>query len=160
MANRTDVAKGREIVARWCALAEARLEHLTELFETGRWRLYHSEVALRENIQEARRAVETWRDLLQREASLDNHRHVLARQAIADGQRAAARAGPAATESHRSAARAAGPCRPVAAVVEEVSLEEAPSVVAEKAPALATPMPPLLDLATMQSRYPLLRNTL
>ena len=72
MANRTDVAKGREIVARRCALAEARLEHLTELFETGRWRLYHSEVALLENIQEARRAVETWRDLLQREASLDN----------------------------------------------------------------------------------------
>ena len=49
-----------------------RLEHLTELFETGRWRRYHSEVALLENIQEAKRAVETWRDLLQREASLDN----------------------------------------------------------------------------------------
>jgi uncharacterized repeat protein (TIGR03809 family) len=72
MANRTDVAKGREIVERWCALAEARLEHLTELFETGRWRRYHSEVALLENIQEAKRAVETWRDLLQREAPLDN----------------------------------------------------------------------------------------
>jgi hypothetical protein len=45
-------------------------------------------------------------------------------------------------------------------VIEEVLLEEAPSVAAAKAPALAAPMPPPLDLATMQRRYPLLRNTL
>src|SRR6266478_5776683 len=72
MANRADVAKGHEIVARWCSLAEARLEHLTELFESGRWRRYHSERAFLENIREAKVAVETWRDLLTREASLDN----------------------------------------------------------------------------------------
>ena len=67
-----DVALGREIVARWCNLAERRLEYLTELFETGRWRRFHSEVQFLKNIQEAKAAVETWRDLLRREASLDN----------------------------------------------------------------------------------------
>ena len=66
------MARGRDIVARWCNLAEQRLEYLTELFETGRWRRYHSEREFLENIQEAKAAVETWRDLLSREASLDN----------------------------------------------------------------------------------------
>ena len=72
MTHRLDVARGRGIVARWCDLAEQRLEYLTELLETGRWRRYHSELALLENIQEAKTAVETWRDLLRREASYDN----------------------------------------------------------------------------------------
>jgi uncharacterized repeat protein (TIGR03809 family) len=72
MTHRLDVARGRGIVARWCDLAEQRLEYLTELFETGRWRRFHSELALLENIQEAKTAVETWRDLLRREASYDN----------------------------------------------------------------------------------------
>src|SRR6266849_4196699 len=72
MTYRTDVARGRDVVARWCALAEQRLEYLTELFETGRWRRYHSERAFLENIQEAKAAVEIWRNLEMREASLDN----------------------------------------------------------------------------------------
>jgi uncharacterized repeat protein (TIGR03809 family) len=53
-------------------LAEQRLEYLTELFETGRWRRYHSELAILENIREAKSAVEIWRDLSMREASRDN----------------------------------------------------------------------------------------
>src|ERR1700704_5654111 len=72
MAQRVDVARGQEILNRWCALAEQRLDHLTELFETGRWRRYHSELSFLENIQEAKNAVETWRSLATREASLDN----------------------------------------------------------------------------------------
>ena len=72
MALPADVARGRNIVARWCNLAEKRLEHLTELFESGRWRRYHTEREFLENIQEAKAAVETWRDLLSREASLEN----------------------------------------------------------------------------------------
>ena len=72
MAHPADVARGRDIVARWCNLAEHRLEYLTELFETGRWRRFHTELEFLENIQEAKAAVETWRDLLSREASLDN----------------------------------------------------------------------------------------
>jgi uncharacterized repeat protein (TIGR03809 family) len=76
MAQRPDAARGQEraqeILDRWCALAEERLDHLTELFETGRWRRYHSELSFLENIQEAKSAVETWRRLATREAALDN----------------------------------------------------------------------------------------
>jgi hypothetical protein len=72
MTTQPDVAKGREIVARWCNLAEQRLDYLSELFETGRWRRYHSEQSFLENIREAKAAVETWRDILTREATLDN----------------------------------------------------------------------------------------
>jgi uncharacterized repeat protein (TIGR03809 family) len=72
MTHLADVARGRNIVARWCNLAERRLEHLTELFESGRWRRYHTEREFLENIQEAKVAVETWRDLLSREAAPDN----------------------------------------------------------------------------------------
>jgi uncharacterized repeat protein (TIGR03809 family) len=68
----TDAARGRSIIERWCVLAEQRLDHLTELFETGRWRRYFGEVAFLDNIQEAKLAVETWRGLLNREATPDN----------------------------------------------------------------------------------------
>jgi uncharacterized repeat protein (TIGR03809 family) len=61
MTHRQSAAGGRDVAARWCALAEQRLEHLSEMFETGRWRRYHSELAFLENIQEAKRAVQTWR---------------------------------------------------------------------------------------------------
>ncbi|WP_375308804.1 TIGR03809 family protein [Bradyrhizobium sp. A11] len=57
------MAAGRDVAARWCALAEQRLQHLSEMFETGRWRRYHSEIAFLENIQEAKLAVQTWRAL-------------------------------------------------------------------------------------------------
>jgi uncharacterized repeat protein (TIGR03809 family) len=72
MTHQLDVARGRNIVARWHAIAEQRLEHLTELFESGRWRRFHSEASFIENIEEAKAAVETWRDLMTREASKDN----------------------------------------------------------------------------------------
>jgi uncharacterized repeat protein (TIGR03809 family) len=72
MTQQPHVARGRDIVARWCALAEQRLEYLTELFETGRWRRFHSELAFLENIQEAKTAVRIWRELSMREASRDN----------------------------------------------------------------------------------------
>ncbi|OAF07046.1 hypothetical protein AYJ54_18480 [Bradyrhizobium centrolobii] len=55
------MACSRDVAERWCALAEQRLEHLTEMFETGRWRRYHSELAFLENIQEAKRVLQTWR---------------------------------------------------------------------------------------------------
>ena len=65
MTHRQESVRGaavsRDIAARWCVLAEQRLEHLSEMFETGRWRRYHSELAFLENIQEAKRAVQTWR---------------------------------------------------------------------------------------------------
>src|SRR6201992_4308378 len=72
MTQRSDVARGRDVLARWCVLAEQRLEYLTELFDSGRWRRFHSELDFLENVREAKVAVETWRDLLSREASRDN----------------------------------------------------------------------------------------
>src|SRR4029077_19849644 len=53
-------------------LAEQRLQYLAELFETGRWRRFHSEHALLENIEEAKAAVKTWRELSSPEATSDS----------------------------------------------------------------------------------------
>lgn len=63
MTHRTDEAPRREVIARWCTLAEQRLDYLTEMFESGRWRRYYDEVSFLENLQEAKFAVETWRGL-------------------------------------------------------------------------------------------------
>jgi uncharacterized repeat protein (TIGR03809 family) len=67
MTHRNDMADGRDLGLdlgpRWRLLAERRLEHLTELFESGRWRRYYSERAFLENIQEAKAAVAHWRNL-------------------------------------------------------------------------------------------------
>jgi len=72
MTDRLDKAGGRDILARGCLLAEQRLQYLTELFETGRWRRFHSEPAFLDNIREAKTSVEIWRGLMQREVSRDN----------------------------------------------------------------------------------------
>ncbi|MGY3623016.1 TIGR03809 family protein [Bradyrhizobium sp. USDA 10063] len=150
MANRTDAARGREIVARWCALAEARLEHLTELFESGRWRRYHSDVSFLENVQEAKQAVETWRNLLRREASLDN-----SPIDISWLGRGRVTPLPAPVRLQSRPVEPPAPVAPPAPLIEIVALEQA---VEEEAPAVEETPLPLLDLAAMQARYPLLRN--
>lgn len=63
MTYRNDAARDAVVLGRWRVLAEQRLEYLTELFESGRWRRFHSEAAFLENIREAKAAVETWRSL-------------------------------------------------------------------------------------------------
>lgn len=63
MTNRFDVAHDPDVVARWCSLAEQRLDYLTELFKNGRWRRYYSHAAFLENIQEAKAMVAHWRAL-------------------------------------------------------------------------------------------------
>lgn len=170
MAHPADVARGRNIVARWCNLAEQRLEHLTELFESGRWRRYHTELEFLENIQEAKAAVETWRDLLSREASLENTAIDLAwlgrrrttpllltplprdegfRQPVVHLKPA-----PIAATLPREI-----PADVLVALESQLAMaDEALSV--SDAPALdEVPLPPL-DLDTMKERYPLLRNAL
>src|SRR5260221_306031 len=72
MTHHVDVERVRDIVSRLCNLAEQRLAYLTELFEIGRCPRFHTEHAFLENIQEAKAAVELWRSLETREASLDN----------------------------------------------------------------------------------------
>jgi uncharacterized repeat protein (TIGR03809 family) len=171
MAHPADVARGRNIVARWCNLAEQRLEHLTELFETGRWRRYHTEREFLENIQEAKAAVATWRDLLNREAALDNTTIDLAWL----GRR---RTSPLPLtplprdEGYRrpivqlqpQAAPATVPPRDTSA--EFLIALEARIAVADEAPAVHDVLAldemevPALDLDAMKDRYPLLRNAL
>jgi uncharacterized repeat protein (TIGR03809 family) len=62
----------QDILNRWCVLAEQRLDFLIELYESGRWRRYHSEDAFMENLREAKSVVEVWRMLARREAMPDN----------------------------------------------------------------------------------------
>jgi hypothetical protein len=159
MTHQLDVARGRNTVARWCALAEQRLEYLTELFETGRWRRFHSEIAFLENIQEAKTAVGIWRDLSQREASRANSAVDIAwlgrtGATLSGGQSLhdqAPRLQP------QPAAMADPPPREVlsAAETDRACSEEAPS-----APAMDNATEPTIDIAAIEQRYPQLRNAL
>jgi uncharacterized repeat protein (TIGR03809 family) len=63
MTSRFGAAPDPAVVARWCALAEQRLDYLTELFNNGRWRRYYSHTAFLENIKEAKAMVAHWRAL-------------------------------------------------------------------------------------------------
>jgi uncharacterized repeat protein (TIGR03809 family) len=158
MTHRADVARGRDTLARWCALAEQRLEHLTELFETGRWRRYHSELAFLENIKEAKIAVETWRDLSSREASFD---HSALMSWLRRSGAASPRGQTLRDQVHWLQQRVEISDQPppseisVAAQTDRVTSDDAPSVSAiDHAPV------PAPGIAAIQDRYPLLRNTL
>jgi uncharacterized repeat protein (TIGR03809 family) len=190
MTYRADVAASRDVVARWCALAEQRLEYLTELFETGRWRRYHSEVAFLENIQEAKAAVEIWRDLVTREAARDN-------SAVDMSWIGRPRTVPPPTDIfsgqvHRPRPQPAPlPAKPlprdvsIAVKTAQVSSDEAPSAPYFDAPAMHPAIDPILDpaveraveraldraldpimdrltqdFAAIAERYPLLRNVM
>jgi uncharacterized repeat protein (TIGR03809 family) len=50
-------------VSRWRKLAEQRLEHVTELFVTGRWQRYFSERDFLEIVRQSKDAVAAWRRL-------------------------------------------------------------------------------------------------
>lgn len=69
MTQRHAPVHGREIIERWRALAERRLDYLTDLFESGRWRRFHTEADFLDNIREAKAAAETWRGLAAAEAT-------------------------------------------------------------------------------------------
>jgi uncharacterized repeat protein (TIGR03809 family) len=174
MAQRVDAARGQEILDRWCALAEQRLEHLTELFETGRWRRYHSELSFLENIQEAKTAVETWRSLATREASLDNSavdiswlnspKPVPPRRNPLSGyyvppppRRAEVRIVPQIVEAPIApgiSAKISESVVPAATPAQTVSQDVTP------APVIDDDWRQALDISAMQERYPLLRNAL
>jgi uncharacterized repeat protein (TIGR03809 family) len=143
----SEVALRRDLLARWCTLAEQRLQHLTDLFETGRWRRYYGERAFLENIKEAKKAVETWRAL---------SGHPLACKDDAPDLR---------RHEHRPKVfRGASPPRVETSFAEtDPVAEEAPSRLAVDLVALERALiapPPVADLATMERRYPLLRNVL
>ena len=175
MAQRPDLARAQEILDRWCALAEQRLDHLTELFETGRWRRYHSEVSFLENIQEAKNAVETWRSLATREASLDNSavdiswlnrpKPVPPRRNPLSGYYAMSPP-PRRAEVRLVPEIAEAPIAPriepeiSESVLQTAVPEQTLSQGATPAPAIDDNWQQALDISAMQERYPLLRNAL
>jgi uncharacterized repeat protein (TIGR03809 family) len=158
MTSHLDVAKGREIIARWCALAEQRLEYLTELFDSGRWRRFYGEQAFLENIREAKSAVETWRDLLSREASRDNRAidlSWLGRGRTAMPQIEFRRNLPHLPQTPGIVADQ--PRRTSASAEDDRNgVNETLSPEASEVDSWAA----VLDLATIAARYPLLRNAL
>ena len=50
-------------VSRWRKLAEQRLEHVTELFVSGRWQRYFNEPDFLEIVRQTKDAVAAWRRL-------------------------------------------------------------------------------------------------
>jgi hypothetical protein len=144
-----EMALRRDLLARWCTLAEQRLIHLTDLYESGRWRRYYSERAFLENIKEAKKAVETWRALSGRPVPRDHDEPELPRQeAEPPPPQPLWRPSAPATETFIDIDVAAEAAQ-AAVDVDLVALERA----------LIAP-PPVADLATMEQRYPLLRNAL
>jgi uncharacterized repeat protein (TIGR03809 family) len=157
MTLRTDVARSRDLLSRWCTLAENRLEYLTEMFETGRWRRYYSEIAFLENIREAKVAVETWRGLSTPAA-------VMGPSPIEISWSGPARAARMRKVEPFAAAVAAEPQAEFASSGDaDLFLpEEMPSAPTIDMAALeqALDNPVGLDLTAIEQRYPLLRNTL
>ncbi len=147
MTYRQDAAVSRDLVARWCALAEQRLDYLTAMFESGRWRRYYGELAFLENIQEAKSAVEKWRRLSRPEAARENPAIDIAWQAMQPAPvalRPAYDAPVAETATNFVAADGASS----GSVVDLAALEQALNEVLVPA------------LSAIEQRYPLLRNAL
>jgi uncharacterized repeat protein (TIGR03809 family) len=167
MTHHVDVARGRDIVARWCNLAEQRLDYLTELFETGRWRRFHSEQEFLENIQEAKAAVEIWRNLEIREASLDNtaidlswlgrERSNLPRSGYTPAPIQRLQPLPVQIPAEPAPRDIPGD---VLIALESVLADSAEAASVSDAPELDHLAPPPVDLDAIQQRYPLLRNAL
>lgn len=158
MAQRTDVERGRAIVERWRALAEQKLDYLIALQESGRWQRFHSEPDFLDNLREAKDAVETWRLLASREASLDNRPIDFAWL----GQGAV----PLAQRDIVKRDDCTMAVAPIASLpVASPPIASPPVVPAIDGPSVAAALPlsgpaASLDLVTMQNRYPLLRNAL
>jgi len=71
MTNSDDADRGRSVVVRWRMLAERRLNHLIELYESGRWKLYHGEAEFLDLVKEARAALKAWEMLAPPDAARD-----------------------------------------------------------------------------------------
>ena len=58
-----DPTQYRHTLERWRVLADQRLEHMTVLYETGRWRRYFPEEKFLDVIRETRAAADMWHQL-------------------------------------------------------------------------------------------------
>ena len=84
MTKPVDTDKGRSVIVRWRILASRRLDHLVELYQSGRWKLYYKEPDFLKLIQEARAALQTWEALAPPDPVLDKVVEVEIAQAADD----------------------------------------------------------------------------
>ncbi|MBV8926934.1 MAG: TIGR03809 family protein [Bradyrhizobium sp.] len=149
MTHRNDAARGADVLGRWRALAEQRLEHLTELFESGRWRRYYGEFAFLENIREAKHAVETWRALATARPVPEPVIRLTWPPPATPQRRRAVGQAPVAAAKPIELPRAAVAADQASArpAVDLLALERALDVPEQE-----------LDLTAIEQRYPLLRN--
>jgi hypothetical protein len=63
MTDTIDIARGRLVAERWRILAEKRLAHIVELYESGRWRRYYGEAEFMKIVRETKAGVESWHRL-------------------------------------------------------------------------------------------------
>jgi uncharacterized repeat protein (TIGR03809 family) len=63
MTTTFDAARYQRALERWRMLAEQRLDHMSVLYQTGRWRRYFTEERFLGIIREATESVERWRQI-------------------------------------------------------------------------------------------------
>ncbi len=178
----SDISRGRQILTRFLALAEERLAHLTELYETGRWQRYFTQAELLQNVRDANKAVDAWTLLVSTEA-LPNNRPVdlgwlnhgrplpLRQHLLPDiehRQLSARFTAPAPAPDFEAVA-----FKPLPAVAEAIRIDRFPAmaqiaamppatVAAAPKPAADPPKPApwqnSLDFALMRERYPILHK--
>jgi uncharacterized repeat protein (TIGR03809 family) len=175
MTHRLDVAYSRSLSARWCTLAEKRLEHLTELFESGRWRRYYSEHSFLENIQEAKFAVKNWRALSLGQPITPRRTGFML--TVADGQALLEPADPHAAEGETTLDELISLAPSLETMIAQSDIVVPGSIASELAPASpridmaaleeaigagdeAEARLPVFDLDAIERRYPALRHAL
>ena len=156
MSPHPNAATGRQLIERWAALAETRLDYLTELFESGRWRRFHTEADFLDNIKEARATADRWRAMANQEATIGNMPVTWSWLDRPNGVPTSYQ-GRVLHEAPRAPRVVETPARPVA-------LAESPSLQPQAAPSRpASPAPAdldwkrALDPDVLGERYPMLR---
>ncbi len=81
MSNPPNAEHARSVLARWRILAKRRLDHLVELYQSGRWKLYHKETEFLTMVQEARIALQTWETLAPTDSAQDKPTEAVVPQA-------------------------------------------------------------------------------
>lgn len=74
MTDDFDATRYQRTLERWRVLADRRLEHMTLLYESGRWRRYFTEEKFLDVVRETKAASEKWHRL----APIDGHEALLA----------------------------------------------------------------------------------
>jgi uncharacterized repeat protein (TIGR03809 family) len=161
MTHRNDAARDAEVIGRWRRLAEQRLDYLTQLFESGRWRRFYGEVAFLDNIREAKVAVETWRDLSAGRSAAAETVIRVTWPVPERGQRPRTVEPPLATAPEAIGIPAIAESKVPASNLTASDLPRAEAPVIDMLAlerALGT-TEKVLDQGTIEQRYPLLRNT-